>query len=170
MRDSLFPDLNASRSAIISPCGRYRYTLTRRVGQAGGVVNFVMLNPSTADAEDDDATIRRCIGFARSWGYGDMVVTNLFAWRSTDPKGLLSAIDPIGPENDYHLANEARLADLIVCAWGTPGKLKGRAAVVLDMLGRIDMPHCLARTKQGQPGHPLYLAGDLKPVPMEEPR
>src|SRR5581483_9586135 len=95
----------------------YRYSLARFFGD-GGVVNFIMLNPSTADAETDDPTIRRCLGFAKAWGYGTLVVTNLFAYRATDPAELAKAGDPVGPDNDTRLWSEAQLSDLVVCAWG----------------------------------------------------
>src|SRR6185437_4527136 len=102
----------------LSPCGLYRYTLTREVSDGGkGTVNFLMLNPSTADAEEDDPTITRCINYTRDWGYDRLVVTNLFALRSTDPAGLRTAEKPIGPENNRHIRVEAAHAQLVVCAW-----------------------------------------------------
>lgn len=164
----LLKGLEGSRSAVLSECGTYRYVLTRAVQSRGvGTVNFVMLNPSTADASVDDPTVRRCLGYARDWGYGHLVITNLFAFRSTDPRTLIRAEDPIGPENDRHLLMEATAADLVVCGWGERGGLHERAAVVLKLLSRVEVPHCLAMTKSGQPGHPLYLPANLRPVAMK---
>jgi hypothetical protein len=161
---------DAIRGAIISPCGLYRYRLTRRWSRAACVrtVNWIMLNPSTADAETDDATIRRCVNFARCWGYDEIVVTNLFALRSTDPRGLLEADDPVGPRNDSYLMAAALKADLVVCAWGEPPRaLKARADTVLTALRSAEVPlRCLTRTASGQPGHPLRLRADLSPVPF----
>jgi len=126
-----------------------------------------MLNPSTADAEIDDPTIRRCIGFSSAFGYGGIVVGNLFAWRATEPSALKEVADPIGPSNDSHLAKIISDAPLVICAWGTAGNLYGRDREVLRMIrdaGKV--PHCLRVTKGGHPSHPLYLSATLKPVPL----
>jgi hypothetical protein len=123
-------DLTEDSGAELSPCRRYRYRLWRRWSD-GPVVNFVMLNPSTADAEQDDPTVRRCVGFAKSWGAGGLVVTNLYALRSTDPKALWTADDPVGPENAFHLGSGALGADTVVCAWGAEGARNGRGNEVL---------------------------------------
>jgi hypothetical protein len=156
------------KSAILSPDGVYRYTLGRRWGD-GAYVNFVMLNPSTADATEDDATIRRCVGFARSWGHDALVVTNLFALRSTDPKALLTHPTPIGPENDAWLGRCAREAGIVVCAWGADRAVVGRDGQVLRLLrGEGVALHHLCLTKAGHPGHPLFLPGRLTPVPWEQ--
>src|SRR5262245_19133112 len=96
-------DLFQTKEALISPCGLYRYWLTRTWDNSLRRVCWVMLNPSTADAEQDDPTIRRCVGFARSWGAGGIIVVNLFAFRASDPKALLRAADPVGPDNDGHI-------------------------------------------------------------------
>jgi hypothetical protein len=122
---------------------------------------FVGLNPSTADAHVDDPTIRRCIGFAEAWGYGRLLVGNLFAFRATRPSALLKARDPIGPENDRYLASMADEADIIVAAWGAHGSFIGRDATVRAMLPKL---HVLRLTKRGQPGHPLYLPSALRPT------
>jgi hypothetical protein len=151
--------------ATISLCGLYRYTLTRDTGGGSGIVNFIMLNPSTADASVDDPTIRRCIGFARAWGYRTLVVTNLFALRATDPAALKTAVEAVGPENDGHLLEQARVADLVVCAWGATGKLYGRGdrvTLILAVEARKTL-HCLRKTAAGHPGHPLYLPASLTP-------
>jgi hypothetical protein len=125
-----------------------------------------MLNPSTADAFQLDPTNRRCVGFAQAWGYGSMVTTNIFAFRSTNPAGLRTTKDPVGPENDEAIVNAAKNADLVIAAWGTHGELQDRGNVVGDMLTEVGIElHVLRLTKAGHPGHPLYVAGDTLPTP-----
>jgi len=148
------------RGADISPCGRYRYTLWRKWGP-GGTCMFVGLNPSTADATLDDPTIRRCVAFARMWGYGGLMMTNLFAWRATDPHDMLAAEDPVGPDNDQTLRACWLNAAITVAAWGTHGTHQGRGAHVRAMLPAL---HCLRLTKDRHPGHPLYLPKNLPPL------
>lgn len=160
-------DLFRRSSATLSPCGRYRYTLERSWEGGAGRVLWIMLNPSTADAEVDDPTIRRCIAFSRTWGYATLEVVNLFAWRATDPRELLDAPDPIGPENDRHILEAAARAQVIVGAWGNRGTLRGRADAVFELVS-IKRVKCLALTATCQPQHPLYLRGDLVPVPVRE--
>lgn len=159
------------RSATIDPTGQYRYALARRWGDPDGprgVANFVLLNPSTADAAADDPTARRCIRFARDWGYSGLVITNLFAYRSTDPQALFSVPDPVGPENDLHLANAALGSELVVLAWGHLGWVRGRAAAVTLQLARLDVRcHTLGLTAHGEPKHPLYLKTTAEPVPFD---
>lgn len=151
-------------SAIFSADRRYRYVLTRTWDRARPACSFVMLNPSTADERTDDATIRRCIGFARSWGFGSLNVVNLFALRATDPRELYRAEDPIGPENDYWLdALDGR--SRIVVAWGDHGVLRGRGAEVLARLR--GSPWRFGLTASGQPLHPLRLRRD---APLERAR
>lgn len=148
--------------ATISECGLYRYRLTREWDPFGKSVNFIMLNPSTADANQDDPTIRRCIGFAQKWNYGKIVVTNLFALRATDPKELRNdSIDPVGSENNSHIEREATSADLIVAAWGNHGGFKDRHSSVYTILSAFDI-RCLGITKTGHPKHPLYVPGDTE--------
>ncbi|HEU5061422.1 MAG TPA: DUF1643 domain-containing protein [Kofleriaceae bacterium] len=142
--------------AVFDPSGRYRYRLTRRWAGRGAVVAFVMLNPSTADGERDDPTIRRCAGFARRWGFAAMTVVNVFALRATDPARLRRARDPVGPGNDGHIAGAAADADLVVLAWGNHGALRGRDREVVALLAGA-RPVCLGVTRGGQPRHPLYL-------------
>jgi hypothetical protein len=141
--------------AIFDRSGRYRYRLWRRWG-AGERVGFVMLNPSTADAERDDPTIRRCTGFARTWGFGSMVVVNLFALRSPDPARLRRAREPVGRDNDRHIIEAAGACDVVVLAWGMHGRLRDRDRAVLDLLAGQAL-RCLGQTRAGQPRHPLYL-------------
>jgi hypothetical protein len=158
------------RTAIISDDGLYRYRLGRRWAgsdmDAGGMVYFIMLNPSTADAMKDDATIRRCIGFAKGWGFSRLLVGNLYAYRATDPKRLAKALqdpgmDAVGEGNDDFVLNDALMADRIVCAWGAHPVARLRAPVVLERLAvvRKRLGH-LGLTEGGQPKHPLRLAKD----------
>lgn len=154
-------------SATISACGQYRYDLWRTWNPAWPLMAFIMLNPSTADAEIDDPTIRRCIQFAKDEGCGRIVVGNLFAYRSTDPAALKLCSAPIGPANDTMLESIMNAADIIVCAWGAHGKFRNRGDIVLRQIkARGKVPHCLRLTKRGQPEHPLYLPSALRPFPM----
>jgi hypothetical protein len=143
-------------------CDVYRYEL-RRIWGPGPILVWIMLNPSTADAAQDDATIRKCIRFAKKWGYGGIIVLNLYALRATKPEALWSHPDPIGPRNDAYLLSVP--TDLmVVCAWGTDGR---RGAEVLDRLVACGVqPHYLSLTAGGEPGHPLYLKETLKPKPL----
>lgn len=145
-------------SAAFSGCGTWRYSLRRG---AAPYVMFIGLNPSTADETLDDNTIRRCRGFARDWGYNGILMGNLFAYRSTDPKGLMVSDDPIGPANDEYLESLAAEAGLVVAAWGAYKLASPRARAVLPRLGEV---FCLGCTKDGHPKHPLYLA---KTTPLQ---
>ena len=142
--------------------GAYRYSLWRRVGPSPGRVLFVMLNPSTADAIADDPTIRRCSGFARAWGYGELEVCNLFAYRTPYPRELLGVEDPVGPSNDRFLSRAAARADRVLAAWGVVGMRSARAAVVLENLRKVPLS-CLGRTRDGAPRHPLYVPSCTRP-------
>lgn len=124
---------------------------------------FIGLNPSTADEKNDDPTIRRCIGFAQNWGFDALCMTNLFAFRATNPGDMLSQADPIGEDNNKTLCDLAKDASLIVAAWGTNGSYLGRDAYVKGMIPGL---HCLQLTKEGHPGHPLYLPRTVKPIPF----
>lgn len=130
----------------------------------GNRVLFCMLNPSLANAEGDDPTLRRCMGFAHAWGYDQVAVVNLYALVSTDPAGLLSAIAPVGPGNDAAIQAQLQRADLIVCAWGNNSPNSERTRHVMAMLqtGRADVT-CLRVTKTGNPEHPLRLPATLVP-------
>jgi hypothetical protein len=151
------------KGAAIDPSGLYRYSLWRIWDHAIPGVLFVMLNPSTADANIDDPTIRRCIGFAKAWGYGSLEVVNLFAYRTTNPDELRKCEDPIGPENDAYIRKALSLADKVITAWGTKGALLNRNSVVMELLKPHD-PHCLDKSKDGHPKHPLYISADRKPI------
>lgn len=152
------------RETIFSPCQKYRYTLWREWDASKrSFANFICLNPSTATATLDDPTIRRCIRFAKDWGYGALCVTNIFAFRATDPKLMKLEADPIGPDNDRWLLRVWADANISVAAWGTHGTHQHRDTAVMCWLRNI---HCLAKTAGGHPKHPLYLAAKLKPVPF----
>jgi hypothetical protein len=154
-------------TAAFSADERYRYTLVREFKGGSGIVVWIMLNPSTATATEDDPTIRRCIGFSREWGYRQLYILNLYAFRATDPKELLKTKDPVGPENDDYTRSILSLADLVVCAWGTKTAEvdKGRAPDVAALARATKKPiRCLGTTKDGHPKHPLYLAANTKLV------
>jgi hypothetical protein len=124
---------------------------------------FVCLNPSTADATVDDPTLRRCIGFAKSWGYGGVLTGNLFGFRATDPSALRVVSDPVGPRNNKWLTRLAHRSDLVIAGWGNDGSLYGRSSVVRQMFPDL---HYLKMNQAGEPAHPLYLPSKLTPVPM----
>lgn len=155
-------DLFLATAADIDASSRYRYSLERLWAPEQGVAVWILLNPSTADAEQDDPTIRRCCGFARTWGLGGIVVVNLFAYRATDCRvlaGLSSAV-AIGPDNDRAILAACRRRDarLLVAGWGLRGDLYWRDRRVRTLLrGRPLL--CLGRTAGGAPRHPLYVAG-----------
>jgi hypothetical protein len=145
----------------------YRYQLVRSTGHPNqALVNFVGLNPSTADESSDDPTVRRLIGFARRHAFGFLILTNLYAFRVTDPRALKFAADPIGPENFRYLAAAARYSHRIVPCWGALGAAQGRGREVLAMLQRLGDIRVFGLTKGGEPMHPLYLANEseLKPL------
>lgn len=162
-------------SAVISDCEKYRYSLTRVWDDNKPRVLFIMLNPSTADAEKDDPTIRRCIGFAKDWGYGGIYVVNLFSRRATNPKDLLNAPFVVGVENEKWFRRMSALAHLVVCAWGNSAivdKLQKRLDSCWKPLSWIDKSkplHYLELSNDGTPKHPLYLPKTLKPVRYEVP-
>ncbi len=161
-----------NKAAILSADGRYRYQLTREWDADLPTVGFIMLNPSTADASIDDPTIRKCVKFAQRWGYGRLIVGNLYAYRATDPKDLFAAYLPtpegdiIGPCNDDWIRRTVRASDRIVCAWGTKSPLDRRAPFVRNTLlhGHPEV-RALRITVDGHPGHPLYLRDDAQCVP-----
>ena len=155
------------KGAIISPCGRYRYSLWRRWAAEGigRVLVFLMLNPSTADGEVDDATIRRCIGFGVAGGFTAIDVVNLYALRATDPRALRLERDPIGPDNDEWLrlaaSRAARSGGAICLAYGANPMADERVNFVLPMLRVGPELQCLRITRSGYPAHPLYLPASL---------
>lgn len=124
---------------------------------------FIGLNPSTADATTDDPTVRRCIGFAKQWGFDEVHIGNLFALRSTDPVALKTVDDPIGLDNDTHLCRMAVDADLVVAAWGSNAMAVDRSAKIIEAIPGMA---CLGFTKSGQPKHPLYLRKDSELIDL----
>lgn len=157
-------------TAIFSPCQKYRYILTRRFDADNPkVCNFIMLNPSTADEKKNDPTVARCCKYAERWGYGALIVTNIFAYRATDPKAMREQEDPFGKENSEYLRLAAMKSDFRVCAWGTNGTFRDQNKVVLWLMRQFPEQelHCLEVTKHGHPKHPLYCKGDLEPIRYE---
>lgn len=158
-------------SAIMSADQKYRYRLTRTLNAMGDAVCFIMLNPSTADARQDDPTIRRCKSYVLAWGYGQLEVVNLFAYRATDPDVLygMSKDMAVGPENDQHIAEACNASRLVICAWGNHGSLFGRATEVLHIIraqqGALPMVLKI-NGKSKQPAHPLYLKANVQPVEL----
>lgn len=151
-------ELFLHKTATLDPTGRYRYLLTRSWNPDKGTALFVMLNPSTADAEQDDPTIRRCMGFVESLGFGELEVVNLFAFRATNPDELSHALDPIGPENDRFIRDAAdERADKIIVACGSHGErfIRDRIETVCTLLGKHAL-YCLDFTNGNHPRHPLY--------------
>lgn len=147
--------------ATFSDCRKYRYTLNRRWVHGVAPVNmvaFIGLNPSTADETLNDPTIRRCIQFAKDWGFGGLVMLNLFAYRATDPKVMKAVVDPVGRKNNEAIVDVAIQVGGVICAWGTHGIHMGRASAVRSLLADfgVSVQH-LGLTKDGHPKHPLYL-------------
>ncbi|KAM3107446.1 DUF1643 domain-containing protein [Phormidesmis sp. 146-33] len=154
---------DAASVAVYSDCERYRYLLTRTWG-SGPKALFVMLNPSTATEVQNDPTVERCERRARSLGFGAFRVTNIFAFRATDPKVMRAAADPVGPENDAAILDSVAWADRVICAWGNHGLHLNRGARVAGLLRSTgaSLFH-LGLTGQGQPRHPLYVGYDTQP-------
>ena len=148
-------------SAELSDCRKYRYTLWRTWDDAKKSVMFIGLNPSTADEENDDPTLIRCMNFAKSWGYGSVCMTNLFAYRATDPNDMKGAVNPIGFNNNKWLSQMAKEVDLVIAAWGNDGSFLKRSNEVKALFPKL---HCLKMNKSGEPAHPLYLQSKLKPI------
>ncbi len=146
------------RGALFSKCEKYRYALWRKWTDGSETAVFVGLNPSTADEQKDDPTIRRCVGFAKEWGCSSLLMVNLFAWRATDPEAMKAADDPVGPYNDVILGGAAAVAFHLVAAWGIHGIYRDRCWHVLaDLRGRGHLLGCLGETQTGFPRHPLYV-------------
>jgi len=155
---------DAPSVAVYSDCERYRYELTRTWDPAGPKALFVMLNPSTATEVQNDPTVERCERRARTLGFGAFRVTNIFAWRDTDPKKMRAAADPVGPENDAAISEGARWADRVICAWGTHGEHLGRGPAVEALLRATELPlYHLGLSKAGHPKHPLYIGYARQP-------
>lgn len=151
-------DLFLERDAVISDCGRYRYLLRRTWDHAKPRALYVMLNPSTANAEVDDATIRSCIRLAKGMGYGSFEVVNLYALRATNPATLLSDLTPTGPCNREIVANAIARCDIVICAWGAHQMAAARSRKMVEQI-RAQRPaaYCFGTTKSSAPKHPLYI-------------
>jgi len=161
---------NTTRGAGISECGLYRYWLTRawvRAGEIPKLLTFCMLNPSTANADVDDPTIRRCMGYARREGCNSLRVVNLYAYRSTAPKAVWEQPDPVGPDNEEALTLALTLPGAVICAWG-----KHARPLEVDrfrhLVAHLDRPVvCLGTNLDGSPKHPLYLRADSPLIPWK---
>src|SRR5690242_506883 len=150
--------------AVFSRCRRWRYLLWRRWDAAAPTANFLMLNPSTADEYRLDPSCTRARLYAERWGYGALIVTNLFGWRATDPAEMKGARDPVGRANDAAILRAARESAIVVCAWGNHGAHRERAAHVCRLLAEAEIRlHALRVTGIGEPSHPLYLPAALRP-------
>lgn len=155
---------DALSTAVYSDCERYRYILTRVWNPDGRRALFIMLNPSTATEFQNDPTVERCERRARALGFGAFRVTNIFAWRDTDPKKMRAAADPVGPENDQAIIESCPWADQIVAAWGTHGAFLDRGPHVARLLQKTGRAvHHLGLTQGRHPKHPLYIAYTQQP-------
>ena len=150
--------------AVFSACRRWRYLLWRRWDAARPAANFLMLNPSTADEVKLDPSCTRARRYAERWGFGAVVITNIFAWRATDPEEMKAARDPVGRGNDRAILRAARESALVVCAWGNHGAHLGRSEEIKNLLRKAGIaPRVLRVNGSGEPAHPLYLPGNLNP-------
>jgi hypothetical protein len=157
---------HAQSSAVYSDCENYRYALTRSWDPAAGRVLFVMLNPSKATELQNDPTVERCERRARALGFGAFRVTNIFAWRETNPHLMRKAADPIGPDNDRVLIAGSDWANQIIAAWGTHGAHLNRGPATAELLWKAGKPiFHLGLTKHGHPKHPLYIRYTQQPEP-----
>ena len=147
------------KNATFSSCRKYRYSLSRIWDKKKKYVLFIGLNPSTANEEEDDPTIRRCVNYSKDWGYGGFIIVNLFAYRTALPSNLKKVKYPIGSENDKYIVTLSKKADITVAAWGNNGSLYSRDKQVLNLVPSL---MCLKINKSGQPAHPLYLKKGLK--------
>ncbi len=156
------------RDATIAPCGNYRYVLQRRWAAQKPTMGIVGLNPSTADAQSDDATVTKCLKLARFWGYGSIILVNLFAWRSTDKSEIRRVTDPVGPDNDSTIRATLATVDGILAAWGNDGAYLGRSDAVRAILGNLEKSvFCIKLNNTGEPVHPLYQNDRSQLQPMQ---
>lgn len=160
-------DLSYRVHALIDESKKYRYQFTCEWNDGGRYVTFIMLNPSVGNQTQPDPTLRKCISYAKKWGYDGIKVANLFAYISTDPTALKDIDDPVGPENDHHILEMVRESEQVIVAWGQalPSPIKTRRIQETLHLLREHDSYCLERTVRGNyPKHPLFLKGDLIPV------
>lgn len=157
------------KTAILSDDRLYRYLLSRQWGNdVNNFVNFVLLNPSTADENNDDPTLRSCIRIAQNLGFDGLYITNLFAFRTKSPEILKRSKDPVGPENEKYLKECFQKAKLVILAWGNHGCFLGRDKEVLKIVDKLIEPYCLAVTKLGSPKHPLYVRSSVRPFESKD--
>jgi hypothetical protein len=155
-------------TADYSPCKTYRFTLKRNYGSGNGTLNFILLNPSTATEAFNDPTIGRCEIRTLAGGFSRMIITNIFAFRATDPTVMMASDDPVGDANDAAILACAQEADSVICAWGEHGKLRQRGDYVKALLQQHRLPMtALKINKSGHPAHPLYLPLRLTPFAWE---
>lgn len=160
-----------SRLTAFSSDRRHRFTLWREWDENKLPCVFICLNPSTADEQQDDPTVRRCIDYAKRWGYGSFCMLNLFSLRATDPKVMKASFEPHLPANDLFILETVAEAGHAHCAWGNDGAHFDRAEEVLRKLRALQPPVALFHlglTGKGQPKHPLYLKADTDILPFEE--
>ena len=154
------------RGAILSSCKKHRLQLWREWNSNLPKVLFIMLNPSTADHEQDDPTLRRCMDFAKQWGYGGLYIGNLYSFRAADPRTLLKVSKFSHRDNYKHISTMAQQCQLLVCAWGNYPIIK-KLGTPLNILKQLNQKlHCIALSKTGTPKHPLYLKKSLTPIPF----
>lgn len=172
--ESLFPEYadckEIESGAVISPCEQYRYQLHRIWNRELPLIMWIMLNPSTADASKDDATIRRLTGFTKDWGYGGFYVCNLFAFRATKPTDIPRTPSlAIGDENNDYIQSTSRKCEKIILAWGGHGNRFNRDKEVIKIVTEWEKKdiYCLGLTNDNSPKHPLYLPKNLTPIPFE---
>ena len=160
---------DAPSIAVYSDCERYRYLLTRTWDARGPKALFIMLNPSTATEVQNDPTVERCERRTRALGFGSFRVTNIFAYRATDPKVMRAVADPVGPDNDNSILQSLAWADQIICAWGSHGAhlLRGKAVAALLRASGKTLWH-LGLTQAGAPKHPLYIGYEVKPIRWDQ--
>ena len=149
------------KKANISKDKIYRYTLSRTWDSTKPTVLFIGLNPSIADENIDDPTVTRCINFAKDWGYGTLLMANLFAFRSTYPKEIYLIDDPIGKDNDHYILECVKQSDLIIACWGNNGTYMDREKIIKELVPNL---YCLQKNKNGTPHHPLRLSRDINPI------
>lgn len=157
---------DANSVAVYSDCQLFRYRLTRQWQEGGRKALFIMLNPSTATEVQNDPTVERCERRARALGFGAFTVTNIFAYRATDPRQMRAQPDPVGPQNDQAIGDALAWADQIICGWGSHGAFLGRGVQVGALLRATGKPlFHLGLTQAGQPKHPLYIGYAVQPQP-----
>ena len=149
-----------NKDAVVSNNELYRYQLSRIWDSSLPMVMFICLNPSTADHKDDDPTILKCIKYAQNWGYGGLLIGNLFAYRATNPSEMKKVDDPVGPLNNHYLKLMSQQVNQIVCGWGNHGTFLDRDDEVKCMFDKL---YALKRNVSGTPSHPLYLKQSLIP-------